>query len=86
MNILTAKNASKNVSDYYGDVARKEHSSIKHWVENNILPVIECASNEGFCWTVFNLPPEMSRTFIKHLLREMGYKVRSFRNGIVVDW
>ena len=83
---MTAKEASKQVSTYYGDADRAEHARMREWMEENLIPVIDCASSEGFCWSVFNLPPFVSRRYLKHLLHQMGYTVRNYRNGISVEW
>lgn len=83
---MTAKNASKNVSDFYGASTRAKYTELRLWADNNIIPVIECASYEGFCWSVFNIPEGISRTYLKSYLKDLGYRVRNFRNGIIVDW
>ena len=83
---MTAKEASKQVSTYYGAEDRAEHERMRKWMEENLIPVIDCASSEGFCWAVFNLPSYVSRKYLKNLLHQMGYRVRNYRNGISVEW
>lgn len=83
---MNARNASNNVSHFYGaqELLRKENTM--RWINSEIVPIIECASSEGYTWAAFNIHYMYSRKYVKNLLREMGYTVRNFRDGIVVSW